>query len=107
MAGAKDYFLFPEDMSKFIVLEPLKQDREETWVSLLSGMQIPNMQKNEFVPSVLEFISECDRNGCRYINKVYTEEMLSKAYEGEKSVDELTELAKEMNTPAEEALKLY
>lgn len=105
VSDAKDCFLLPEYMRTFIIPRAAKAGQGRGMGQSAIWYADSDYAKNEFVPSVLEFISECDRNGCKYINKVYTDEMLSKAYEGEKSVDELTEIAKDMNTPAEEALE--
>lgn len=104
VADAKDCFLLPEHMRNFIIPRAAKAGQGRGMGQSAIWYADSDYAKNEFVPSVLEFISECDRNGCEYINTVYTDEMLSKTYEGEKAVDELVELIMDANTPAEEAL---
>ena len=105
MAEAENCHLLPENMRDFIIPRAAIVGQGKGMGQSAIWYADSEYAKNEFIPSVLEFIEECDRSNCKYINKVYTEEMLSKAYKGDKSVDELTELARDMNTPAEEALK--
>lgn len=105
VAEAKDCYLLPEDMRNFIIPRAAKAGQGRGMGQSAIWYADSDYAKNEFVPFVLKFISECDASGCHYINKVYTDEMLSVAYEGEKSSDELIELAKDRNTPAEEALE--
>lgn len=61
--------------------------------------------QKEFVPEVVKYIDDYEKNVGKFANKVWTEKELNKKYIGNKSDDELLEIARNIDTPPEKALE--
>ncbi|MDE6538988.1 MAG: hypothetical protein K2K66_02250, partial [Ruminococcus sp.] len=61
--------------------------------------------QKEFVPEVVRYIDDYEKNVGKFANKVWTEKELNKKYIGNKSDDELLKIARNIDTPPEKALE--
>ncbi len=105
VADAKDCYLLPENMRNYIIPRASKIGKGKGMGQSAIWYADSEYARKEVVPSVLAYISKCEEENCGFINTVYTDALLSEEYTGNKSVDELTELAKDINTPTQEALR--
>lgn len=104
VADSKDCYLLPEEKRRFAIPRaPVAgagkgMGQSAIWYAESSYAQ------TEFIPRVIEYIENYERDCGEYLNFVYTEEELNKKYMGDKSMDELVELAANVETPLDDAL---
>lgn len=104
VADSKDCYLLPEEKRRFAIPRASIAGAGKGMGQSAIWYAESSYAQTEFIPKVIEYIENYERDCGEFINIVYTEEMLNKKYTGDKSMDELVELAKNTETPADEAL---
>lgn len=104
VADSKDCYLLPEEKRRFAIPRASIAGAGKGMGQSAIWYAESSYAQTEFIPKVIEYIENYERDCGEYLNFVYTEEELNKKYTGDKSMDELVELAVNVETPADEAL---
>lgn len=104
IAESKNCYLLPEENRRFTIPRaPVAGPGKGMGQSAIWYAESAYAQ-SEFIPKVVEYIENYEKDCDKFINIVYSEEEVNKKYNGTMSTDELIALAENTETPAEEAL---
>ncbi|MDE5582345.1 MAG: hypothetical protein K2J08_01385 [Ruminococcus sp.] len=104
VADANNCHLLPENKRNFVIPRASKSGAGKGMGQSAIWYADSEYAKKEFVPKVIEYIDNYEKNDGEFINKVWTEKELNKKYIGDKDDSELLKLAKDVNVSPEKAL---
>ncbi|MDE5771259.1 MAG: hypothetical protein K2I06_06465, partial [Ruminococcus sp.] len=104
VADVENCHLLPESKRDFVIPRAQKSGAGMGMGQSAIWYADSEYAKKEFVPKVFEYIKNYEKNDGEFINKVWLDDELNKKYDGNKSDDELLQLAKSPDTPSEKAL---